>query len=45
MNACVKLSRLMNLPSGQQNLMKTYHYDANTSGVTKIALKKILDFF
>ena len=25
--------------------MKTYHNDANTSGITKIALKKFLDFF
>ena len=25
--------------------MKTYHNDANTSGITKIALKNFLDFF
>ena len=30
---------------GQRNLMKTYHNDANSSGITKIALKKFLDFF
>ena len=25
--------------------MKTYHNDANTSGITKMALKNFLDFF
>ena len=35
----------VSISSGQQNLMKTYHNDANTSGITKIALKKYLDFF
>ena len=35
----------VSISSGQRNLMKTYHNDANTSGMTKIALKKILDFF
>ena len=33
------------ISSGQQNLMKTYHNDANTSGITKIGLEKFLDFF
>ena len=36
---------LVSISSGQQNLMKTYHNEANTSGITKIALKKFLDFF
>ena len=31
--------------SGQRNLMKTYHNEANTGGITKIALKILLDFF
>ena len=35
----------VSISSGQPNLMKTYHNDANTSGITKIALKKFLDFF
>ena len=35
----------VSISSGQRNLMKTYHNDANTSGITKIALKKFLDFF
>ena len=35
----------VSISSGQRNLMKTYHNDANTSGITKIAIKKILDFF
>jgi hypothetical protein len=33
------------ISSGQQNLMKTYHNEANTSGITKIAMKHFLDFF
>ena len=37
--ACVSIS------SGQRNLMKTYLNEANTGGITKIALKKFLDFF
>ena len=36
---------VLSISSGQQNLMKTYHNEANTGGITKIALKKILDFF
>ena len=36
---------LISISSGQQNLMKTYHNEANTSGITKIALKNFLDFF
>ena len=35
----------VSISSGQRNLMKTYHNDANSSKITKIALKKILDFF
>ena len=35
----------VSISSGQQNLMKTYHNEANTSGITKIALKIFLDFF
>ena len=35
----------VSISSGQRNLMKTYHNDANTSRITKIALKNILDFF
>ena len=31
----------LSISSGQGNLMKTYHNEANTSGITKIALKKI----
>ena len=36
---------MVSISSGQRNLMKTYHNDANTSGITKIVLKKFLDFF
>ena len=36
---------IVSISSGQRNLMKTYHNDVNTSGITKIALKKIFDFF
>ena len=36
---------LVSILSGQQNLMKTYHNEANTGGITKIALKIFLDFF
>ena len=35
----------VSISSGQQNLMKTYHNEANTSRITKIALKIFLDFF
>ena len=35
----------VSISSGQRNLTKTYHNDANTSGITKFALKKFLDFF
>ena len=35
----------VSISSGQRNLMKTYHNDANTSRITKIALKIFLDFF
>ena len=33
------------ISSGQRNLMKTYHNDANTGGITKIASKKVLKVF
>ena len=35
----------LSISSGQGNLMKTYHNEANTSGITKIALKKFWTFF
>jgi hypothetical protein len=31
--------------SGQQNLMKTYHNEADSGRITKIALKIFLQFF
>ena len=31
---------LVSISSGQRNLMKTYHYEAITGGITKIASKK-----
>ena len=37
--------RLVSISSGQRNLMKTYHNEANTGGITKIASKKNLDSF
>ena len=37
--ACVSIS------SCQRNLMKTYHNEAITSGITKIASKNFLEFF
>ena len=33
------------ISSGQRNLMKTYHNEANTGGITKIASKKTLASF
>ena len=36
---------IVSISSGQRNLMKTYHNEANTGGITKIALKKNLDSF
>ena len=33
------------ISSGQRNLMKTYHNEANTAGITKIGLKNFVDFF
>ena len=30
---------IVSISSGQRNLMKTYHNEANTGGITKIALK------
>ena len=34
----------VSISSGQRNLMKTYHNEANTGGITKIALENFLDF-
>jgi hypothetical protein len=31
--------QMISISSDQQNLMKTYHNEANTGGITKIALK------
>ena len=36
---------VVNFSSCQRNLIKTFQIEAYTSGITKIALKKILDFF
>ena len=36
---------VISISSCQRNLMKTYHNEANTSGITKIALKFFLEFF
>ena len=36
---------IVGISSGQQNLMKTYHNEANTSGITNIASKNVLEFF
>jgi hypothetical protein len=35
----------VSISSGQRNLMKTYHNEANSGGITKIALKFFLDIF
>ena len=35
----------VSISSGQQNLMKTYHNEAGTGGITKIASKIVLEFF
>ena len=35
----------VSISSRQRNLMKTYHNEANTSGITKIASKFFLEFF
>ena len=35
---CSAVARV-SISSGQRNLMKTYHNEANTGGITKIALK------
>ena len=40
-----KLVTPVSISSGQRNLMKTYHNDANTSRITRIALKKFWTFF
>ena len=39
------LKHNLSISSGQRNLMKTYHNEANTGGITKIASKKNLDSF
>ena len=36
---------LVSISSGQRNFMKTYLNEANICGITKIALKIVLDFF
>ena len=36
---------IVSISSCQRNLMKTYHNEANTSGITKIASKIFLEFF
>ena len=36
---------IVSISSCQRNLMKTYHNEANTSGITKIASKNFLEFF
>ena len=36
---------IVSISSGQQNLMKTYHNEANTGGITKIESKIFLEFF
>ena len=36
---------IISISSGQQNLIKTYHNEANTYKITKIALKENLDCF
>ena len=35
----------VNISSCQRNLMKTYHNEANPSGITIIASKNFLEFF
>ena len=35
----------VSISSCQWNLMKTYHNEANTNGITKIASKIFLEFF
>ena len=35
----------VSISSSQRNLMKIYHNDANTRGITKIALKHFWTFF
>jgi hypothetical protein len=36
---------VVGISSGQRDLMKTYHNEANTGGITKIVSKNILEFF
>ena len=36
---------IVGISLGQWNLMKTYHNEANTGGITKIASKNVLEFF
>ena len=35
----------LSISSGQRNLMKIYHNEANSGGITKNALKNFLDIF
>ena len=39
------LTQSLSISSGQRNLMKTYHNEANDSGITKIAAKNVSEFF
>ena len=41
----VYIMTVISISSCQRNLMKTYHNEANTSGITKIASKKFLECF
>ena len=41
----IHLDSGVSISSGQQNLMKTYHNEADNGGITKIASKIFLDFF
>ena len=41
----LRIEPVVSISSCQRNLMKTYHNEANTSGITKIASKIFLEFF
>ena len=45
--AALEIEKLtkVSISSRQRNLTKTYHNEANTSGITKIASKIFLEFF
>ena len=45
MSTSDKQQPVLSISSCQRNLMKTYHNEANTSGITKIASKIFLEFF